>query len=129
MAGNLSLDWQVEQYGTEKAWRIANAIWHFCDDVVRKQVPDLQEYFSFDRSYFFQTHFYDAGWFAIRIYPRRDSGITTGPGMDDVDVLYLKSKDLRQQLSFSELASLLGADWLSEDRFTYVGPYNDGSIS
>jgi hypothetical protein len=97
--------------------------------VVRKQVPDLQEYFSFDRSYFFQTHFDDAGWFAIRIYPRRDSGVTTGPRIDDADVLYLKSKELRQQISFGELTSLLGADWLSEDRFTYIGPCKDGSVS
>jgi hypothetical protein len=129
MTSNTELDWTVEGDGTGgQSFTIANAIWRFSDATIRQYFPDLQELFQFDRAYFFQVHFDDA-WFAVRVYPRRDGGVIIGPKMDDADVALLKGRITQDRFSATDLLSLLGTDWLAEDRITYVGPHKEGKVS
>ncbi len=109
--------------------RIASAISGRAHELVQSVVPDLLQFFPFEKPFHFHTHF-ESHWFGLRVvYPPHVS-MSVGPTMKDEDVAYLKNKiEPYQYRDYKALKSILGAGWYAEDRFTYVGPCKGNKVS
>lgn len=122
-------EWEVpgNDFG-DRSMRIASAISGRAHELIQATVPDLLQFFPFEKPFHFHAHF-EPGWFGLRVvYPPRAS-MSVGPTMKDEDIAYLKSKiEPYRQLDYKALKDVLGSNWYAEDRFTYVGSCNDNKV-
>lgn len=129
---NMELDWKVPGDNTsERAIEIAFAITTIGRKLIAEKFSDMEEIFPFNRNFHFHAHFDPDGWFGLRlVFLLSAVGMVVGPKMNDNEVAYLKGCIEPYEAREPErLFVLLGKDWFSLDRFTYVGPYESTYVS
>jgi len=117
-----SLEWKLSNAPlADIGFAIANTI----TEVANQQLPDLAELFPFKGNWELQGHI-DKDWLVVRITERYSAGVPAIGELKDEEISLIKSKILPfEPKRHSELFHLLGPDWFSFRRFTYVGPYQD----
>jgi hypothetical protein len=118
----LSLEWKLSNAPlADIGFAIANST----TEVANQQVADLAELFPLKSNWEIQGHI-DEEWLIVRITERYGSGVPTVGELKGDELDYIKRKVLPfKPRLHSELFALLGSDWFSFQRFTYVGPYRD----
>ncbi|MFC2169664.1 serine protease [Acidobacteriota bacterium] len=126
-----------ESFGLKLEWKLSKepfadigfAVAKIVCKTVHDQMPELAELFPLKSNWKLNGHI-DNDWIAIRIIDRPGSGVPSINVLKGEELEELKSKILPYSLrNNNELHQLLGATWLSFDRFTYVGPYLDSHMS
>lgn len=103
---------------------IGSAIARTTTELAVQQVADLADYFPFKRGWTIRGHV-DEDWFIACITENYSSSIPQI--VDTLDEI----ADVKRILlpfaprSHAHLYKLLGPEWFSHDRFTYVGPFRD----
>lgn len=99
-------------------------------EIIRSQMPDLVEFFPFGKAFHFHAHLDPSGWFGLRlVWPPR-APIIVGPKMEEKDIAFLKEKiEPYQERDYHTVKSILGPEWYADNRFTYIGPYDQNKVS
>ena len=114
-------------------WKLSNgplgdigfAIANTTTEVANQQLADLAELFPLKGNWELQGHI-DEEWLIVRITERHGSGVPAIGGLKVDELDFIKRKVLPfKHRSHSELFALLGHDWFSFRRFTYVGPHRN----
>ena len=114
-------------------WKLSNgplvdigfAIANTTTEVANQKLADLAEMFPLKGNWELQGHI-DEEWLIVRITERHGSGVPAIGGLKVDELDFIKRKVLPfKHRSHSELFALLGHDWFSFRRFTYVGPYRN----
>jgi len=91
---------------------------------VNDQFRDLSDLFPFHVRALSESFFSD-GWFVITLKDEPTAGLPTGGTMSAETLAAIKARVLPfASRSYADLKNLLGPDWISPTRFTYVGPYD-----
>ena len=117
-----SLEWKLSNDPLVGiGFTIANTV----TELANQQLPDLAELFPFKGNWELQGYI-DTDWLVVRITERYGTGIPAIGELKAEEVNFIKSKILPfKPKRHAELFRLLGTDWFSFRRFTYVGPYHD----
>jgi hypothetical protein len=118
----LSLEWKLSNGSLAD---IGFAIANTTTEVANQQLADLAEMFPLKGNWRLEGYI-DELWLIVRITERHGSGVPAVGELEVDELDLVKSKILPfRPRSHSELFALLGSDWFSFNRFTYVGPYKD----
>jgi hypothetical protein len=121
----LSLEWKLPNGHGNKLVDIGSAVDSVATNIANQQVPDIADLFPFNGNWEIQGHI-DEEWLVVRITWRYGCGIPTVGELQGNELDYIKSKVLPfKARPHSEIFALLGVDWFSFQRFTYVGPYRN----
>ena len=106
------------------AIEIALAIEREAGATPRRELPDLADVTAIYARTRCHVYFDGAGWLVLRVVFDRQQAISSGPTMEHSDIDFVKRK-IEGITSYNpaSVARILGSDWVSPDRFTYVGPY------
>src|SRR3989304_2605149 len=118
----LSLEWKLSNGPlADIGYAIANST----TEVANQQLADLAELFPLKGNWEIQGHI-DEDWLIVRITERHGSGIPVIGGLTADELDFIKRTVLPfKSRAHSDLFALLGNEWFSFRRFTYVGPYRD----
>lgn len=116
----LKLEWKLSNGPlADIGFAIANTV----TEVTNQQIPDLAEMFPLKGNWELQGHL-DEYWLIARITERHGAGVPAIGELKTEELKYLQSKILPFKVrSHSDLSKILGSDWFSFHRFTYVGPH------
>jgi len=118
----LSLEWKLSNGAlADIGFAIASAT----TEAANRQVADLAELFPLKGNWELQGHI-DEEWLIVKISERYGSGVPAVGELKGDELDYIRKKVIPfKPRNHSELFVLLGLEWFSFQRFTYVGPYRD----
>jgi S1-C subfamily serine protease len=117
----LKLEWKLSDNGlADLGFAISNAM----AEMIHRTMPELADLFPFKGIWELNGHL-GGDWLAVRVINRIVTGMPSVGTINEAELASLRSRLLPfTSRSHDEIFGLLGSDWISFDRFTYVGPYN-----
>lgn len=120
----LKLEWKLDDPPFDLSFALTNAL----QKIIYEEFPDLSDMFPMMRSLGWGSKIYlGDGWLAVRILNGKGNCIPiSGGDLEGSELEELTAKILPfTPRNHQELFEMLGSDWFSFERFTYVGPYLD----
>lgn len=114
-------------------WKLSNgpladigfAIANTATEMAHQQLSDLAELFPLKVNWELQGHL-DEDWLVVRITERHGRGVPAIGELKPAELEFIKNKIIPfEVMRHADLFNLLGSEWFSFRRFTYVGPYKD----
>jgi hypothetical protein len=112
-------------------WKLSNgpladigfAIANTVTETSNQQIADLAEMFPLKSNWELQGHL-DENWLIVRITERYGAGVPAIGELKPEELKSLQSLILPFEVRpHADLFKILGPDWFSFKRFTYIGPY------
>lgn len=122
----MCLEWKFSNWAVGD---IGVAIRNEVSQLARENMRDLADMFPFRLAADVKAHF-DNNWMVFTVSDRSLAGVPTGGLLDENELKTIKNKILPYiPRTHAELFELLGNEYFSFDKFTYVGPFKDNAAS